>query len=770
MLKDKIECNGCGACFNICPKNAITMQANVEGFLEPVINKEKCTDCGLCERICRKLYDKNNDNPACYAVMAKDSVRLSGSSSGAIFPVIAAKILSHNGYVCGAAFNKDWKVEHVIIDDISKLPELQGSKYVQSDTNTCFKQVKTLLEENKKVLFTGTPCQIGGLRNFLNKNYENLICIDIVCHGTPSPKVLEKYLNENFDKKLIATINHRSKLNGWNQLYTTTTTTTTTGNFIAERSHTDDYLKAFLYNLSIRKSCFECKYQAIPRQGDLTIGDFWGIGEYKPEYNDEKGTSLLLINNEKGAKLAEEIKHEFKLFEEVPLDVALKGNPNLTGSSKPHKNRDLFFENLDKMTLKENLDYTFNEKADCILLNLWFCVNYGALLTCYGLKKFLENNGLKTQVANYVHENFQTMVKDFFPMEFAKKHLDLTQECKTYTDLQKLNEKTDTFIVGSDQLWKSSIYKSHGGYIYHLNFVDGNKKKIAYSVSFGDDKFDGDYEDTKLSQHYLNQFDAVSVRENNGVKILKETFNLEGTQLLDPVFAITSEEWNEIANKENTLGDYIAYYSLACGWYNDDIPYIKDFVKYAETKLNLNSVSLRINKKYSVEQWLSYIKNSKFVITDSYHGVCFAIIYNKPFVFINTNRGGNDRFDTLFSKLNIKNRTIYHNDNFEGKDYLFEDIDYTEINKILESERLRSQKWLQNAIKQPLKPKSSETEILNILLNKQFSNDIKTYFTQTIKPKLNFFEKIFSIKNLYDLANNKKRKMITILGIKIKIK
>lgn len=304
--------------------------------------------------------------------------------------------------------------------------------------------------------------------------------------------------------------------------------------------------------------------------------------------------------------------------------------------------------------------------------------------------------------------------------------------------------------------------------IYHLNFADGNKRKIAYSVSFGDDKFDGNYEDAILSKHYLKRFDNISVRENGGLNILKNQFDLSGVQLLDPVFAITKEEWEKIGNIENNDGDYIAYYSLACGWYNDDIPYIKKIVSHAEKKLNMKSISIRINKKYSVEQWISYIRNCKFFITDSYHGVCFAIIFNKPFIFINNNRGGNDRFTTLFDILKIKNRTIYHNDDFTGKEYLFDNIDYNPIIQIINKERERSQKWLLEVMRTPIKKIDENTELMNILLNKEFDFTNKTSVAEP-KKKLTGLQKIFSITNTKG-KGGKKYKMIAILGLKIKIR
>ncbi len=227
VTEEKNKCFGCRACYNICPVKAITMQEDGEGFFYPVIDSSKCTSCGLCKNSCPSLeksetYNNNGKNPDCYAVMADDETRFVSSSGGA-FTLIANYILEKGGYVCGAAFVGQ-NVRHIIIDKKEDMYKLRGSKYVQSDTNTVYSQIKDLLKLDKFVLFTGTPCQVAGLYNFLGKNYDKLYTVDLICHGVPPQKVFDVYLKETLQKDdVFANCTFRDKKAGWTVHITTTT-------------------------------------------------------------------------------------------------------------------------------------------------------------------------------------------------------------------------------------------------------------------------------------------------------------------------------------------------------------------------------------------------------------------------------------------------------------------------------------------------------------------------------------------------------------------
>lgn len=348
-------CSGCAACANICPKLAIKMTDDFKGFKHPQVDSKLCVDCGLCKKICplhnsNKIKNYNNKKPDCYALMANDDIRLGKSSSGGAFSVLAENIIKSNGYVVGVVLDNNM-AKHIVINSLDEINKLRGSKYVQSDIGACYKEIKALLDNSKLVLFTGTPCQVAGLKAYLQKDYEKLVTVDLVCHGVPSPKVLKKYLRENTNDDKVLDIDFRNKSDGWSNKLRIFIKTDR-GEVIKNAAE-DEYMQAFLRNYILRKSCFNCPFQQIPRQGDLTIGDFWRVGKYSSKLDDGKGTSLLLINNKKGKTLFEKVKNDFKVKERVPLKYAIKGNKTLIKPTNRNKFVDRFFLSLEGMSLRE---------------------------------------------------------------------------------------------------------------------------------------------------------------------------------------------------------------------------------------------------------------------------------------------------------------------------------------------------------------------------------------------------------------------------------
>ncbi len=345
---DMRSCTGCGACENICPVDAITMTENKEGFLNPVLNNEKCVNCGLCSKKCIALNPeyKNVSEPKCFAMMADDDTRFI-SSSGGMFTVAAEYVLDKGGYVCGAAYTDSFEVGHIIISDKSQLSLLRGSKYMQSHTRHIYKDVKSLLEDGKLVLFTGMPCQVAGLYSYLGKDYENLYSIDLLCHGITSSKVFEKYRKDVLNGKTLNRLEFKAKEPwGWhagvNAYFTDGTT-------YSKPLESDMYFIAYLKSIAKNTTCGTCGVNRLPRQGDLTIGDFWGIAKKDPEMFDNKGTSVVLINNEKAQHFFDELKSRMKAYKEESLSDAIMGNQIIKHPYKLHKNREAFFENFDKL-------------------------------------------------------------------------------------------------------------------------------------------------------------------------------------------------------------------------------------------------------------------------------------------------------------------------------------------------------------------------------------------------------------------------------------
>lgn len=352
-------CTACTACFNICPKHCIRMESDTEGFLYPVIDEVQCINCKLCEKACPILNEqyKNNSNVT-YGVINKNNIERQASSSGGYFPLVAKYVIDNGGVVIGSSFDKDFNLEHIIVDNLEELYKLQGSKYVQSQLDDIFFKAKNYLESGKLVLFTGTPCQIAGLYSFLNRDYENLIMQDIICHGVPSPLVWKKYLTYHKEKnnKKITNIKFRYKDESWYRykIYIEFDNGEKYEKFYQE----DTYMNLYLRDYSIRPSCYQCKSKRIPRVSDYTLGDFWGVDKVLPSMYDDKGTSLVIINSEVGKRLIESLKDEI-IMEEVDTSEALLHNPSAQYSAKQPKNRELFFQKLE--------DYNFQGLADSFL-------------------------------------------------------------------------------------------------------------------------------------------------------------------------------------------------------------------------------------------------------------------------------------------------------------------------------------------------------------------------------------------------------------------
>lgn len=348
------KCIGCSACYSVCGAGAIKIQNNGEGFYAPVIDKNLCTGCGLCYNICpeNNICKGNNYSPKVFALQNKNDDVLSISSSGGVFYELAFAVINDGGVVYGCSMVNNIAT-HIKITNIDDINLLTGSKYVQSKV-TCFSQIKTDLKHGMFVLFCGTPCQVSGLKSYLKKDYDNLICVDFICHGVPSPLVLEKYLKliEEKNNTKIDSVKFRSKKFGWDNFAFEATADDV--EIICEPRNKNIYLKSFLANISIRESCGNCKYNTIPRLSDITLGDFWEIDINNTDFDAHKGISLMLLNSSKGADIFNKISQKFH-FISKSLDDVKKGNPFVDGHCKLSGKRTKFFDNLDKIPLEENI-------------------------------------------------------------------------------------------------------------------------------------------------------------------------------------------------------------------------------------------------------------------------------------------------------------------------------------------------------------------------------------------------------------------------------
>ena len=363
ILKDKNNCCGCGACANRCPHKCISMSYDKDGFIHPEIDTKNCIDCGLCKKVCpvNNKSGKAKEPLDIIAAFNKDDKVRQSSSSGGLFTLFAEWIIDSKGIVFGAAYNEKWEVSHISIEKKEDISKLRGSKYVQSFIGDTYSQAEKELKKGRLVLFTGTPCQIAGLHSFLGRHYNNLILIDVLCHGVPSSRVFQLYIREKSNKKDIYYINMRSKKEGWKNYHFDI-------NEYSVIYKNDTYMEAFLRNLILRPSCYKCLFKNGKSYSDISLGDFWGVKEYHKQIDDDKGLSLVLINTERGKQLFGKLNIDNST--KVLYQEALTLNSGLSGIIRPHRSRSRFFKELQKTA-------NVTELMECMLRPpLWKRVKY----------------------------------------------------------------------------------------------------------------------------------------------------------------------------------------------------------------------------------------------------------------------------------------------------------------------------------------------------------------------------------------------------------
>lgn len=344
-LNDKSDCCGCSACYSVCSHHAIKFEEDQEGFFYPVFNLNLCVDCGLCEKVCPVIHYKTeskNGNPIIYSAINNNVEQYMQSSSGGIFILLCEYIISKGGIVCGAIYDKDFVVKHSFAKTLDECRAFQGSKYVQSDIREIYPKIKTILKDNILVLFSGTPCQIAGLKLYLRKNYDNLYTVDLICHGVPSPLIFKDYLNFVKGKNIILHINMKSKSK---KKGTTIRFDFLNGKYVSQTLKTDLWNKLYFGSFIVRPSCHNCQFTHYNRIGDITIGDSWGINKYYPNFHADKMTSLLFVNTHKGAFLYDRISNQ---IDKIEITKEESMQPQLQYPTKKSLEREAFWEDYIK--------------------------------------------------------------------------------------------------------------------------------------------------------------------------------------------------------------------------------------------------------------------------------------------------------------------------------------------------------------------------------------------------------------------------------------
>lgn len=721
ILDDMQSCYGCGACFNACPAGAIDMRENADGFLEPVIDENKCISCGKCKQVCPSINRQypNDPEPDMYAFSAEEKV-LYNSSSGGIFTFLAQYVLQAGGYVAGAAYDSQFYVNHTIIHSMDELDKLRRSKYLQSSTGSTFQKTKELLEAGESVLYSGCPCQIAGLLRFLGKDYEKLYTVDLVCHGVPSPKLFQEHLRNTYgDIQKIEDVEFRSR-EGWASLFRVKLRN---GKTRTAYNNNSVYMQSFLRDINLRASCFQCQYSRLPRQGDVTIGDLWAAANCNLSFDYRKGVSIVLLNNEKGSALFQNAlskpEYQFHIQKirgkdvEKPCDIRwLNANifhPVASGNIARQKK---FFNDCSSMGF-EHAVHAALHKFDVGLM-LYLGDNYGSIATNYALYHTIRETGRSVAVLDHL------TISGSEVMKFARKHMKCCSDFLERDDAQGANQCFDTFVTGSDIAWDWVINLDRPLPIMMLGFAGQDKRIISYAPSFGAKKEAASITEPErtLYSHYLKRYDAISVREDYGVDMCRELFGVEATQVVDPVLLCGRDVWDKLSDTSPLKFDeeYLLAYIL------DPDPNKRAIILQTAKKLNMKAVVIldqtlnyQINKsRMNMDEniahpdfagWLAYFRHASYVITDSFHGTCFSLIYGKKFAAIKNRSKG--RFDSLARVTECPFLFFENSAQLLEKADIFPDIDYDSVHKRMELSRMESEEWLRASLDAEIKPKAS---------------------------------------------------------------
>lgn len=705
LCRDRL-CTGCGVCVENCPARALTMKRDDSGDYKPQCNRELCIECGKCLNICPvyKARNNKNDAPDCYLVQADDETRFS-SSSGGVFSLLARSFLKNDGIVVGAAWESTTSVKHILIDREEDLYKLQKSKYLRSDTTLVFKQIKEQLDEGRKVMFVGCPCQVAALLALVGKHH-NLFVIDLICAQAPNNSLFEKYIFENYENSIVK-YEFRDKRRGWRPDSISITFDDGTQELLGFE---DKYQSAYHNRMMMPVSCEFCPYIEFPRIGDISIGDAWGIDDFAPELNDGRGLSTVIINTQNGRTYFEDIESNAELVKKIPFSWT---SSNRTYDKiVPHPYRERFYDEFKRFGFNKAVDDIEQGMFDIGLVGNWSYPNYGSELTYFALYRTLKELGKSVLMIEWAED---CIWKPYgYPVLFKNNPYacyEIARPITNHASFYELNKKCRMFIQGSDQLLHPYLYEVFGRNVI-LDWVDINKKKIGYALSFGHESVEYEENDQRDIAYQLSLFDAVSVREKSAVALMNKLFERDSVQVLDPVFLQDKAFYEHIAHKylkyEQTLFSYVLDPTV------EEIHYINLYAKKMGLKTNMVSDAAKLDannkeceKRLSVEEWIASIINAQFVITDSFHGMCIAIICNKNFIAICNDNRGATRFESILQLIGLENRLIKDTSQLNEMSRYLKPIDYRNINAKLSEEKEKSINWLESAINEDHKSKVS---------------------------------------------------------------
>ena len=728
---DREKCVGCAVCEANCPVNAIEMSLN-SGYLAPSIDTSKCIDCGKCVQVCPERQQlipapQTDDIVLCKGL----SEFWRESKSGGVFPIIARYFIEHGGCVVGAIIDDNSTVRHILTYDWVDVEKMRGSKYVQSDISGIAKRIKNELDKEVRVLFTGTPCQVHAIKHAIGEN-DNLYTIDLWCHGVGSPKTWDNHIKASFGDEKPVKVMYGNKENG---RVAEIVYTYADGKKEIVRTR-DDFFYQTLMREERMPSCIDCRYSQTKRQGDFTIGDLW-YATRTPKYarycNGNIPPSFIMFNTKKSKIFKEYIKSNSEFFTDISfIDIISK---NRWGSIKNKQTQQTITAKPNPLIINKGytnnsaVNYNPNDKR-VALYGHTENENYGGCLTYYALGKAIESLGYNLTVIPRSSDvtkddssiNFYN--PDSPSIEFFKENFNMAERLP-FSRFQEYNSLANTFVIGSDMMWCDKKYY-WGRDTFYLNFVDDGKRKIAYAPSFGADNINVIFDPERISVviEYLKSFDKISVREDWGKNFLT-SLGIDCSQVPDPVFLLKKENYALLSYKakEQTDKRFVLNYLLGKNIFKQAFEKSHSIaaehnieeVFITDGHLTLNE-STRAQYPFflprpDIYQLMWYFAQADYVVTDSFHGFCFSLIFNKPFVWL-----AKDSRD-------IRAKSLARQIGMDLKSGDLNEPDYNKVNELLGVLRESGRQWLFNALSTSRKSEKSKFCVYSMIKNEQLYLD-----------------------------------------------
>lgn len=706
MIENPEKCYGCGACAGACPYGALSMRPDETGFIRPAVDTAKCVGCGRCQKACPRLSPAyRNDRPErCSAVMAEDGIRRASSSGGA-FTVLAEAVLDAGGCVFGAAMDDGLAVRHIRVDDAAFLDRLRGSKYVQSDTGGTYGEAKRLLDSGRTVLYTGTPCQIAGLNGFLGRGYDNLLTVDILCSGVPPQGVLPGYAERLSGGATVSGMSFRDT-DGWAYRVSVLLEDGTAAN-----DANGDYMRAYLSHNMNNPACASCQFACLPRQGDVTIGDFWAISKFDPLMNDGLGTSFVLLNNAKARKFWEGIAGKrIKAEKQFPLDAAiLANNARIQNGPTAGRASAAFLESYRTAGgARGVLGAAYH--YDVGIAGTWLG-NFGTISTNWALYSLLRQFGLSAcflDVTGNSQLDGHTGISDRFAV--SKGLPRASRFCST-GDYGALNHHFDMFATASDQLWCNfTVYIDNEQYV-HLGFADDGKRLVAAGTSIGVPRLPYGPDTLARRKEWLSRFSDIGVRDDFAPGVLRGAYGVNAVHIQDPVFLcdpalfLDEADGSPVGFDGPAVFAYLLYVRL-------DGPEAKAALRLAGS-LGCSCVlsfgpgspireyapdgTLAREVKPLYKTWLRCFKDARFVVTNSFHGACMSLVFEDDFAVLPGN--GRERFECLARDFGCGSRILQRIDDDALLRLAQDGMRWSMVSHTVAAERERGRKFLERAFR-----------------------------------------------------------------------